>query len=96
MPTTKLLETLLQIERSLGRADNVSLRNLLMDAQTEVLRIQRDSIEVMEELRRMRERRDTQMPVSSWRAIARALGPAEAEKDAAKVAGPMVVVERAS
>lgn len=96
MPTTKLLETLLQIERSLGRADHAALRNLLMDAQTEVLRIQRDSIEVMEELRRVRERRDTQIPLGSWRTIARTLAPSEAEKDTAKVAGSVIVVHRAS
>lgn len=91
MSTTKLLETLLEIERSLGRADHTTLRNMVMDAEIQVLHLQKGTIEVLEELRDLRERRELQAPVNSWRAVAQALAKNEAEKDATRAMGPLAV-----
>lgn len=58
MPTTKLLEKLLEIERSLGRTDDLSLRAMLMEAQTEVLRVQAEVIQVLEDMQSLREQQE--------------------------------------
>ncbi|HEX4037437.1 MAG TPA: hypothetical protein VHX37_05205 [Acidobacteriaceae bacterium] len=100
MLTTKLLETLLEIERSVGRAEPSTLRLKLMDAQTQVLELQKGTIRMLEELRDLRERREPQTSVASWRNVALALAKAEAEKEAARarelVTLPSVSSSRAS
>jgi hypothetical protein len=58
MPTTKLLEKLLEIERSLGHQDNLTVRAMLMDAQLELLRVQADVIQVLEDMKELRERQE--------------------------------------
>jgi hypothetical protein len=58
MPTTKLLETLLEIERAVGHKDDLTIRAMLMEAQTELLRVQADVIRVLEEVKELRERQE--------------------------------------
>ena len=58
IPTTKLLEKLLEIERSIGRMDNVALRSMLMDAQAQLMGIEKDVIGVLDEMRCMQERQE--------------------------------------
>jgi hypothetical protein len=58
MPTTKLLEQLLDIERSVGYADNLTIRAMLMEAQAEVLRVQAGVIQVLEDIRELREQQE--------------------------------------
>ncbi|HEX4066448.1 MAG TPA: hypothetical protein VHZ09_10540 [Acidobacteriaceae bacterium] len=96
MSTTKLLETLLTIERSIGRAENSALRNLLMDAQTEVLLLQKDAIRLLEEVQQLRERRETHTASASWHAVAQVLAAGQAEKESSRAAGPVAVEDRAS
>lgn len=96
MSTTKLLETLLNIERSIGRVENTALRNLLMDAQTELLHLQKDAIRLLEEVRRLREMHETPMASGSWQAVAQALVKSEDVKEPARGAGPVAVTDRAS
>jgi hypothetical protein len=91
MPTTRLLETLLQIERSVGRAEPTALRRLVMEAEGLVLEMHRDSLATLHELRELRERRDVQIPVGSWRAMAQALARAEAEKEKARAAAVVTI-----
>lgn len=84
-----MLETLLQIERSIGRADSNALRNMIMDAQVQVLRVQQDVLKVLEEARKAHEQREVELPASSWRAVALAIAKHGTEKkDAAKSAPP--------
>lgn len=80
MSTTKLLETLLQIERSIGRADSNALRNMIMDAQVQVLKVQQDVLKVLEDARKAHERREVELPAGSWRAVAQAIAKHETEK----------------
>lgn len=54
MPTTILMEKLLEIERSLGRVDALTLRAMLMDAQGLVVRLEEDVVRVLEELHQLR------------------------------------------
>jgi hypothetical protein len=96
MPTTKLLETLLHIERSVGRAENATLRNLLMDAQNQLLLLQKESIQLLEQVQQLRERREPPLAPGSWRAVAATLAKWEGEKETARLVGPVAVVERAS
>ena len=63
MPTTRLLDKLLEIERAVGRADNMTLRTMIMDAQAHLLHIQRDVIMVLEEVRRLREEQTQRVQV---------------------------------
>jgi hypothetical protein len=58
MPTSKLLEKLLEIERSLGHADHLSIRAMVMDAQVEALRVQADVIQVLEDMTVLREQQE--------------------------------------
>jgi hypothetical protein len=58
MPTTKLLETLLEIERALGHKDDLAIRAMLMEAQTELLRVQADVIRVLEDMNGLREQQE--------------------------------------
>jgi hypothetical protein len=55
MPTTRLLEILLEIERRLGHTDPLVLRAMLMDAQAELLHLEADLICVLQEMYQMRE-----------------------------------------
>lgn len=55
MPTTKLLEKLLEIERSLGRVDSTALRHMLIDAETHLLQLQQEVIVLLEEMGRLRQ-----------------------------------------
>lgn len=93
MSTTKLLETLLQIERSIGRADSRALRNMIMDAQGQVLRIQQEFVEMLREVRELRERQDAHLPATSWHAIAQAIAKHEEKKDAAKSVPALMMAE---
>jgi hypothetical protein len=63
MPTTRLLDKLLEIERAVGRVDNTTLRTMIMDAEAHLLHIQRDVITVLEEVRRLREERTPQVDI---------------------------------
>lgn len=58
MLTTKLLETLLNLERSIGHADHLTLRTMVMDAETQLIAIEKDVLSVFEELRLLRERQE--------------------------------------
>lgn len=55
MLTSLLLEKLLQIERSLGHVETTTLRRLLMEAEAEALRVQAETIQVMQDMERLRE-----------------------------------------
>jgi hypothetical protein len=61
MQTTILLEKLLEIERSVGHADQLALRTMVMDAQAEVLHVQREILAVLTEVRNMREVQESQL-----------------------------------
>jgi hypothetical protein len=76
MPTTKLLEKLLEIERSVGRMDNLTIRSMLMEAQNEVLRVQADVIEVLEDMKELQERHE--------RVAASSLSPVSARAERAE------------
>jgi hypothetical protein len=52
--TTVLLNKLLELERMVGRADEMTLRAKLMDAQTDVLRMQAEVIQVLEDMNQLR------------------------------------------
>lgn len=94
MPTTKLLDTLLKIERSVGRADNATMRNMIMDAENQVLGIQQDVLRVLEELRQARAEQETKLAEESWHAVAQAIARHAAEKrELARTAIPLVVTE---
>lgn len=56
MSTAKLLDQLLEIERAVGHADVLSIRRMLMDAQSQVLGIQEDLVSMLAEMRALRER----------------------------------------
>jgi hypothetical protein len=58
MPTSDLLEKLLEIERSLGRKDDLTIRGMLMDAQVELLRVQAEVISVLEDMNKLREQQE--------------------------------------
>jgi hypothetical protein len=73
MSTTKLLEALLEIERSVGHRDNLTIRAMLMEAQAELLRIEADVIRVMEDMHRLREHQE--------RSATSALSPASARAE---------------
>lgn len=83
MPTTELLEKLLEIERSLGHKDNVTIRSMVMDAQVELLRVQADVIRVLEDMSKLREQHE--------RCATSALSPASARAEKAR---PMVGLVR--
>lgn len=95
MPTTKLLETLLQIERSVGRAEPAALRRMLMEAEALVMEAHKNALEMLQELRELRERHHVHIPVGSWRAMAQALAKAEADKEKAR-ATAVVTISTAS
>lgn len=73
MPTTKLLEQLLEIERAVGHSDNLTIRAMLMDAQVEVLRVQADVIQVLEDMNQLRAQQE--------RCTTSALSPASARAE---------------
>jgi hypothetical protein len=75
MPTTRLLEQLLEIERSVGYADNLTIRAMLMEAQAEVLRVQAGVIEVLEDIRELREQQEQVATSALSRGSARAEKP---------------------
>ena len=56
-----LLEKLLEIERSLGRVDPLTVRTMLMEAQTEALHMEQELIGALAELHQIRE--DARHPV---------------------------------
>lgn len=62
MLTTTLLETLLEIERSIGHTDNHTLRSMLMEAESQLLRIEQDVIGVLTEMRHLRELKERCAP----------------------------------
>ena len=76
MPTTKLLEKLLEIERSLGRVDSTALRHMLIDAETHLLKLQQEVIVLLDEMSRLRQEHAANAtaplprrgPVTSWAA----------------------------
>jgi len=55
MLTTILLEKLLEIERQVGHADNLAIRNMLMDAEADVMQAHQELVELLEQVRRLRE-----------------------------------------
>jgi hypothetical protein len=80
MLTTILLEKLLEIERSLGRVDSLTLRGMLMEAQTQALRVEQELIGVLDEVHHLRVDAKPSFPrARGARAAVRSL-PAE-EKD---------------
>lgn len=96
MPTTELLETLLHIERSIGRAENTALRTMIMDAESQVLRIQQEALRLLEELRRAREHQETQLSEGSWHAVAQAIARLDTEKKESRPGSGRGLVDRAS
>lgn len=56
--TTVLLNKLLEIERMIGRIDDLTLRARVMDAQTDVLRVQAETIRLLEEKGRLHAKYD--------------------------------------
>jgi len=57
LTTTTLLEKLLEIERQVGHADNLAIRNMLMDAEADVMRAHQELVELLEQVRRLREQK---------------------------------------
>jgi hypothetical protein len=55
MPSTELLEKLLKIERAVGHADDLELRAMLMEAQSDALRFQAQMLGVLTEITRLRD-----------------------------------------
>lgn len=62
MASTRLLEKLLEIERSLGYADSLVIRGMLMDAEAQVLALQQELMAVLVEVRLLREQRAASSP----------------------------------
>jgi hypothetical protein len=88
MPTTKLLEKLLEIERSLGHEDSLTIRAMLMDAQDELMRVEAAIIRVMEDMQQLRQQQErSAMPAVS--SIS-----ARAERPARAVAGVTRLAQR--
>lgn len=80
MLTSLLLEKLLQIERSLGRVEATMLRRLVMDAESEALRVQSETIQVMQDMERLREQYE--------RCARSALSPVSARFEASREYSP--------
>ena len=81
MLTTNLLEKLLEIERSIGRMDNTALRSMLMDAQVQLLHLEKDVIGVLEEVRGLRERQEPVVAVPAALARLEARGGEERRRE---------------
>jgi hypothetical protein len=56
MTTTILLENLLKIERSIGYADNLAVRAMLMEAQSQVLQVQAEMVKTLREMQLQRQK----------------------------------------
>jgi len=50
-----LIEKLMALECSIGEADKTALRTMVMDVETRVLHIQRETIQVLQEIQHRRE-----------------------------------------
>ncbi len=59
MLTTTLLEKLLDIERAVGLTDRMTVRKMLMDLETQVLRLQQELLAALDEVRRLREEQES-------------------------------------
>jgi hypothetical protein len=81
MPTTKLLEKLLEIERSLRHTDDLRIRALVMEAQMELLQVQADMIRLLEDMGGLREQQE-RCPASAFSPVL-----ARAEQEARLVPG---------
>lgn len=69
MQTTLLLEKLLEIERSIGHVDNLTIRAMLIDAQTQLVNLEEDVIAMLVEMRELREGTERAAParvVPKW------------------------------
>lgn len=55
MLTTLLLNTLLEVERSVGRLDALAVRRMLMEAQQHILGIEQERIALLREIQQLRE-----------------------------------------
>jgi hypothetical protein len=78
MPTTELMEKLLEIERAVGHKDNLTIRAMLMEAQVEVLRVQAGVIRVLEDINQLREQQE--------RCATSALSPVSAREEKRRLA----------
>lgn len=56
MQTTQLLDKLLEIERSVGHADAIAVRAMLLEAQTQLVLLERDLLIVLNEVHELRKR----------------------------------------
>lgn len=54
MTTTLLLHNLLEIEQAVGNTEDLTLRAMLMKAQNQVLALEREHLQVLEEVCRLR------------------------------------------
>lgn len=54
-PSTNLLQKLLDIERSVGHADEMTIRTMLMEAESEAVRVQAELLRTLSEMARLRE-----------------------------------------
>ena len=79
---TMLLEKLLEIERSLGRVDPLTMRGMLMEAQAEALRMEQELIGALAEIHQLRE--DARHPAPRARG-ARHLAGAQIQRALPKV-----------
>jgi|SRR5579875_3834815 len=52
---TMLLEKLLTMEQMLGKRDFLAIRELLLEAETQVIELDRERIDLLEELTKLRE-----------------------------------------
>ena len=56
MQTTQLLDKLLEIERSVGHADPIAVRAMLLEAQSQLVILERDLLIVLNEVHELRKR----------------------------------------
>jgi hypothetical protein len=90
MDAAELMNKLLKLERAIGLADAIELRNLVMDAQAALLEMQRHSLTALQTASRKEAALRPQPRFPGWQETAASArrGPAMAEdgKDSAKLA----------
>lgn len=53
----------MELERSIGRADDAALRNMILDAEGQLLGLEKDVLGLMEEMRQLREAREPRIEI---------------------------------
>lgn len=81
MDASKLMNKLLELERAIGIADAIQLRNLVMDAETALLEMQRSSLTALHAAARAEPAPHPEPHIASWQETASSIRrmPAAAE-----------------